>query len=549
HSHDFRIDLLLFLLLTDSLYISPAPVNNKPFLPPSFYVLNHNSSKAVTLEAFRNGPAYSPSDPGLGRSVAQSIEVFEQGEAILRPISNGLQDLEDLLDRAKRQKNLNKAFVAPVRRLPPELLSQIFLIVVADHHLLRLRDVRLCRSFARVCSAWRAVALDTPQLWSSVSFWLNGKDNWQNLFAHELQLARDRPLDVMIHEPLGDRQTTTAWLLLASQSHRWHTLTVNLSCGFLQHINPQPLVCSSLVSISCNDGLLRLGRSEDATDGSRMMLPMLDDAPLLRNVEIRVGSAPGLYPMRLPPSWRLTALLVQFGRCDDMRRPLPMIQQCARTLEKLDFAIRNSKNGPGLVVLGPALALPQLTELTCGTHGARLIRLISAPKLRYLHIMQHLENLCNAPSPGTPSTAQFVARFKGLRELHLGNVSWSTDSFIDTLKELTHLECLQMQEKGREYSGQLVTRELFERLTRGGVDVDGKVLNHAHLCTLPKLSRMITTIHSSVAEDDAIIPAARRLALSRVVEGEGLSLLKVFSFSYRLSQDRKRWTRMTLESL
>ncbi|KAL1687801.1 hypothetical protein GGG16DRAFT_61330, partial [Schizophyllum commune] len=500
-------------------------------------------------EAFRNGPVYSPLDPGLGRSVAQSIEVFEQGEAILRPVSTGLQDLEDLLARAERQKNLNKAFVAPVRRLPPELLSQIFLIVT-DHHLLRLREVRLCRSFARVCSAWRAVALDTPQLWSSVSFWLNGKDNWQNLFAHELQLTRDWPLDVMIHEPLGDRQTTRSWLLLASQSHRWRTLTVNLSCGFLQHINPQPLVCSSLVSISCNDGLLRLGRSEDVNDGSRVMLPMLDDAPLLRNVDIRVGFAPGLYPMRLPPSWKLSALLVQFGRCDDMRRALPMIQQCARTLEKLDFAIGNSKNGSGLVALVPGLALPQLTKLTCGTHGAQLIRLISAPKLRYLHIMQHLESLCNAPSPGMPSTAQFVARFKGLRELRLGNVSWSTDSLIDTLKELIHLECLQMLEKGREYSGQLVTRELFERLTRGGIDADGKVIEHVRLCPLPKLSRIITTIHSSVTQDDALVDAARRMARSRMaVNGEGLSPLEVFSFRHRLSLDRNRWTIMSLESL
>ncbi|KAI5897248.1 uncharacterized protein SCHCODRAFT_02725950 [Schizophyllum commune H4-8] len=552
HSHDICIDLPVLLLLPGSLHKSSASaIRNKLLLFPSFDVLNHNGFivyLGVAKDAFRSGPAYSPSDPGLGRFVAQSIEVFEEGEAILRPISSGLPDLEDLVDRAERQKDLNKAFVAPVRRVPPELLSQIFLIVVADSHLLRLHEVRLCRSFARVCHAWRELALATPQLWSNVSFWLNGSDNWQNLFARELQLTRDRPIDVTLQQPLGDRQPTRSWAILASQSNRWRALTVYLAGGALQHINPQPLVCSSLVSISFKDPWLKLGRSENTNDNTRMLFSMLEDAPLLRTVEIRVATARGSYRMCLPSSWRLSALLVQFGYCEDVRRLLPMVQQYSRTLETLDFAIGRTE--PGLMPLGPGLSLPQLTELICGTHGSQLIRHVKAPKLRFLHIVQHLEDLCNAPFPDILSTAQYVSCFKSLRELHLRNVSWSTDSLIDTLNELTNLECLRMLESGHEYSGKLVTRELFERLTRGGVDADDKVIDHDHLCPLPNLTTMTVTVHCPVAEDDALIPAARRMALSRAkVEGERLVRLAVFSFRYRMSQDSDRWTSISLELL
>ncbi|KAL1700714.1 hypothetical protein EV121DRAFT_213624, partial [Schizophyllum commune] len=550
HSHDFRIDLRLFVfLLTDSLYISPAPVNNKPFLPPSFYVLNHNSSKAVTLEAFRNGPAYSPSDPGLGRSVAQSIEVFEQGEAILRPISAGLRDLQDLMDRTERQKSLNKAFVAPVRRLPPELLTHVFSYVVADNHYMKLCNVGKCRNFSRVCYAWRSISLATPQLWTSISFWLRGSDKWQNRFESELQLTQDYPLDVKVHHSNVDRSRMGSWLLLTSQCRRWRTLTIHLNDITLQSIQPEPLVCSSLVSIYFEYTTLMLRRTEIDTGNTRTLFSTLAEASLMRTAEIRVAYGKGGYCMCLPPSWNLSTLLVQFWYCNNIGRLCPMIQQYSGTLEKLNFAVFNTEPGTSSLPLGWVVTMPRLTELVCGGHASRLIRLVEAPKLRHLTIDQPKERLCDEAVQGVPSTAHFITQFRNLRELHLLNTSWSTGSLIDTLNELTHLECLRMLESGEEYSSKLVTRELFERLTRGGVDADGKVLDRAHLCTLPKLSRMITTIHSSVAEDDAMIPAARRMALSRVEEGEGLLPLKVFSFRYRLSQDRNRWTTMSLESL
>ncbi|KAL1666594.1 hypothetical protein GGF50DRAFT_50244, partial [Schizophyllum commune] len=503
----------------------------------------------VTLEAFRNGPAYSPSDPGLGRSVAQSIEVLERGEAILCPISTGLRDLEDLLDRAERQKNLNKAFVAPVRRLPPELLTHVFSYVVADNHYVKLCNVGKCRNFSRVCYAWRSISLATPQLWTSISFWLRGSDKWQNRFESELQLTQDYPLDVKVHHSNLDRSRMGSWLLLTSQCRRWRTLTIHLNGITLQSLQPEPLVCSSLVSIYFEYTTLMLRRTEIDTGNTRTLFSTLAEAPLMRTAEIRVTYGKGGYCMRLPPSWNLSTLLVQFRYCNNIGRLCPMVQQYSGTLKKLNFAVFNTEPGTSSLPLGWAVTMPQLTELLCGGHASRLIRLVEAPKLRHLTIDQPKERLCDETVQGVPSTAHFITQFRNLRELHLLNASWSTDSLIDTLNELTHLECLRMLESGEEYSSKLVTRELYERLTRGSVDAEDKGIEHEHLCPLSKLTRMTVTLHSPIAEDDAMIPAARRMALSRVEEGEGLLPLKVFSFRYRLSQDRNRWTSMTLESL
>ena len=66
--------------------------------------------------------------------------------------------------------------IAPISKLPPELLSAIFTEVAINHY--TCRTPRLYHSAAglpykwitltHVCHAWRAIALDTPRLWSRI---------------------------------------------------------------------------------------------------------------------------------------------------------------------------------------------------------------------------------------------------------------------------------------------------------------------------------------------------------------------------------------------
>ncbi|KIO24474.1 hypothetical protein M407DRAFT_48278, partial [Tulasnella calospora MUT 4182] len=54
----------------------------------------------------------------------------------------------------------------PIHRLPTELLSYIFLLAITPRGLERDPSAH---PLARVCSFWRAVILDTPAFWTTIS--------------------------------------------------------------------------------------------------------------------------------------------------------------------------------------------------------------------------------------------------------------------------------------------------------------------------------------------------------------------------------------------
>ncbi|EDR00380.1 uncharacterized protein LACBIDRAFT_334204 [Laccaria bicolor S238N-H82] len=58
------------------------------------------------------------------------------------------------------------SLVAPIRRLPTELLSEIFAIYVADDIKTSSGMLRRQWSLAQVCRRWRHVVLNTPRLWN-----------------------------------------------------------------------------------------------------------------------------------------------------------------------------------------------------------------------------------------------------------------------------------------------------------------------------------------------------------------------------------------------
>ncbi|KAF8868002.1 hypothetical protein BD779DRAFT_1393234, partial [Infundibulicybe gibba] len=56
----------------------------------------------------------------------------------------------------------------PVARLPPEILSRIF---VFNARMVRPGDrVDVARAISHVCRRWREIALDCPRLWPHINF-------------------------------------------------------------------------------------------------------------------------------------------------------------------------------------------------------------------------------------------------------------------------------------------------------------------------------------------------------------------------------------------
>ncbi|KAJ6563604.1 hypothetical protein DFH09DRAFT_477879 [Mycena vulgaris] len=102
--------------------------------------------------------------------------------------------------------NAHKSIVSPIRRLPPELLGEIFSFSVHATYSLRGVSGPPCRRapwlLAHVCSRWAAVALASPVLWTMVSLDLDrlkaAEDGAVSMTNVWLERSKDLPMTLRI---------------------------------------------------------------------------------------------------------------------------------------------------------------------------------------------------------------------------------------------------------------------------------------------------------------------------------------------------------------
>ncbi|KAG8777227.1 hypothetical protein FRC12_000489 [Ceratobasidium sp. 428] len=134
----------------------------------------------------------------------------------------------------------HSAPLAPVNRLPPEILAHIFALSLrrCGVHVYRFHDP------AAVCVYWRQVALNATDLWSHVDIDADKPDGWTNLF---FERAADSPIYAHVDEPVlyseydirPPEMTRKAINLLAPHIQRINTLEIaacNGSCNFLSRV-------------------------------------------------------------------------------------------------------------------------------------------------------------------------------------------------------------------------------------------------------------------------------------------------------------------------
>ncbi|KAJ7113903.1 hypothetical protein C8R44DRAFT_795944 [Mycena epipterygia] len=133
----------------------------------------------------------------------------------------------------------NTAILSPVRRMPAELLEEIFLWTLPSTDDARYRRIFDAKSspwvLTHICSRWREVALSTSSLWSLVVIHCN----WMAanpLAMVKTQIQRARTLRIHFY---GRERTTDSrpeikmFRLLAEQSSRWTELRLELTSQLL----------------------------------------------------------------------------------------------------------------------------------------------------------------------------------------------------------------------------------------------------------------------------------------------------------------------------
>ncbi|KAJ7438554.1 hypothetical protein B0H11DRAFT_1829243 [Mycena galericulata] len=266
-------------------------------------------------------------------------KIYTLSEKLLRlnaKIAKFQEQLDELhLHRSALQSRYKDCvgLFAPIRRLPSELLVEIFRLSwnlpPAACTVSRSSDVSLKRlahapllDVSQACSRWHEIALGTPSLWSTIE--LEGdlcsnpakRDIAMRLLQLALQRSSNHPLDVTIKNTASGPPHVLALQLLARHSARWQRITIIGPFGDLRHLSrvkdsllPQ-LESLSLHSWGSDDtsafDMFQVAPSLNrlAFTGSMLNPAMFSNFPFEHLNEVRcwefLGTAPALFTGMIP---------------------------------------------------------------------------------------------------------------------------------------------------------------------------------------------------------------------------------------------------------
>lgn len=139
-------------------------------------------------------------------------------------LTDVLSELQTQRARLQRQVTSCSSLLAPIRRLPPELLVEIFSFsCVLPSNDLTQRKISAPYNISHVCSYWRELSISTPNLWSRISVDLDfATDDTPKVVEMFLKRSFRRPLTLIISDSLGYDQLFKVMNALMTERHRFY---------------------------------------------------------------------------------------------------------------------------------------------------------------------------------------------------------------------------------------------------------------------------------------------------------------------------------------
>ncbi|KAJ7593486.1 hypothetical protein C8J56DRAFT_499048 [Mycena floridula] len=267
-----------------------------------------------------------------------------------------------------------ESLISPVRRLPPEILGQIFLLVCSanrfDWHGISIPGLIL----AQVCSHWRLVCFDTREIWATITIDMpNYSQGVRQAVRFLLETSDPYPISLAI-DCLGYGPHARDLLgALVAESNRWSELTVGkLNVKLL--VDVFPVIKSQLSSLRF------------------LILPYLDDkihdlnlfkvAPLLDTLDWEL--APNADQPDLVVPWAQLRNLTLRGP----KRPLHFLSLCPALISaELIFPTSNSaEHARDIHIKSNLSALTIRTDDVDLKHSLPLLSQLTLPSLDSLSI-------------------------------------------------------------------------------------------------------------------------------------------------------------------
>ncbi|KAI5890201.1 uncharacterized protein SCHCODRAFT_02582896 [Schizophyllum commune H4-8] len=305
-----------------------------------------------------------------------------------------LDPLREERTRVQKLLRLCKAVIAPIRKLPTEIMVEIFERVLDNVDFLP-DDLH---SISTVNFTWRAIVLSTPQLWSTVLLHFFAVTDYipvHRRFAiarAQLRWSADWPirLRVLLYDKHAETvRTSEVWKELCAQSYRWKVAEIRTSSSpTFWHDHP-PLSLPALETLTLiNTGPLAL-------------FVILADAPCLRNLSIFHSHQEVAREVQHLPTLTLTSLSLQAMLLTDC---LYIIRQSAPSLQTMEImtsavTVGELRRWQSLKYDEP-VELPALQTLRLvndNTHRF-LCQSLTVPALHDLAIVDLHLDFCDVPS-------------------------------------------------------------------------------------------------------------------------------------------------------
>ncbi|KAJ6594704.1 hypothetical protein B0H19DRAFT_899198, partial [Mycena capillaripes] len=114
------------------------------------------------------GTNYCPKD----EEIVQIKSFIIERSLRLKRLDDEIADLQKAIDKLAAERDdlgafveAHKALSSPVRRLPLDIIQEIFVACIPTHRNCVMSASEAPVLLGRICSSWRAISLSTPRLW------------------------------------------------------------------------------------------------------------------------------------------------------------------------------------------------------------------------------------------------------------------------------------------------------------------------------------------------------------------------------------------------
>ncbi|KAF5332744.1 hypothetical protein D9611_005421 [Ephemerocybe angulata] len=478
---------------------------------------------------------YTPSDD----EVPHIRAVIQENEEVLAEINAQIKALELARDAQVSLIQRHTALLSPIKRLPDDILSTLFLTLSSDAG---NRDMEVSSRHpavvvSHVCGRWRQLALDSPALWASLKIYMtihsmdSEDDYWirQTKWRHHMVCAcleRSKDCDLFIelyfHEdPLlkGPHEQSIVGLVgaLCDASSRWREATFKVTSTWSKiHSSESPFWQIFDLNGADVPRLEKLALSilhhpvHDADGRSFDWIQLFNQrSGLLSGCSLRslsLGRMTGIIKPSLPVRWgALTSLqldgFVEYGALRfvlNYDAALAILGLCGQ-LVTCNLAFFSSPNMPLSPRVQPrSVHLPNLKLLTLRrtVPGRDFLSSLNLPSLEHLFLL----NASEIAAAGNLVEAWIQAYGPQLKELHINVSNLTMPGVASCMDCLPNIAVLHLDENQRRVSREAASLDgdFLKRLAPPCEEEDGNArdvvlwLPKLEVISFPRRATLIT---------------------------------------------------------